>query len=123
MNNHGHLVDHHSQRKVKSRLAKDRITVSSEAQQMANAVKAPSRPKDATSTSTNQQEHGTYPSAVRIFDRFIPFALVQEYRVLRVLPLGDRFGEAARELRKMVLDTFFCYELLLQPETSRIHIV
>lgn len=57
-----------------------------------------------------------------MIERFVPFALVQEHRVLRVLPLGDRFGEAARELGQMVLDTFFCFELLLQPESSKIQI-
>ena len=70
--------------------------------------------------SYGEGEH--YPGATppTIFGKFIPFAFVQEHRVLRVFPLGDRFGEAARELRKMVLDTFFCFELLLQPETSTI---
>ena len=71
----------------------------------------------------SRQEISEHPSAMHNFDTSIPFALVQEHRVLRVFPLGDRLGEAGRELREMVLDTFFSLELLLQPETRRTRIL
>ena len=48
----------------------------------------------------------------------LPFALVEEHRALRVLPCGDRLGEAAREHRKSVLDTLFDIKLLHQPEKT-----
>lgn len=49
----------------------------------------------------------------------LPFALVQEHRVLGALPLGNALGEASRKLRKAVLDELLSFELVLQSAKRR----
>lgn len=45
----------------------------------------------------------------------LPLALVQEHRVLCVLPLGDGFRQAAREHWETILDALLRLEFLLEP--------